>query len=69
MVMSMKRWVASTFNNKYGARRLQLNTGNLEKGFNREVMSYVQLLALGGSSMANQMTTDQQKSRMRTAAN
>jgi len=68
MVMSMKRWVASTFNNKYGARRLQLNTGNLEKGFNREVMSYVQLLALGGSSMANQMTTDQQKSRMRTAA-
>ena len=68
MVMSMKRWLTSTFNNKYGARRLQLNTGNLEKGFNREVMSYVQLLALGGSSMANQMTTDQQKSRMRTAA-
>lgn len=68
MVMSMKRWVATTFNNKYGSRRLQLNTGMVEKGFNREVMSYVQLLALGGSSMANQMTTDQQKSRMRTAA-
>jgi hypothetical protein len=68
MVMSMKRWLATTFNNKYGSRRLQLNTGNVEKGFNREVLSYVKLLALGGSSMANQMTTDQQKSRMRTAA-
>ena len=68
MVMSMKRWLATTFNNKYGSRRLQLNTGNLEKGFNREVMSYAKLLALGGSSMVNDMTTDQQKSRMATAA-
>ncbi len=68
MVMSMKRWLATTFNNKYGSRRLQLNTGNIEKGFNREVGSYLRLLALGGSSMANETVTDQQKSRMRTAA-
>lgn len=68
MVMSMKRWLATTFNNKYGSRRLQLNTGNIEKGFNREVMSYAKLLVLGGTSIANQATTDQQKSRSRTAA-
>jgi len=68
IVMSMKRWLATTFNNKYGSRRLQLNTGNIEKGYNREVLSYLRLLVLGGSDMANQATTDQQKSRMRTAA-
>jgi hypothetical protein len=68
IVMSMKRWVTTTFNNKYGDRRLQLNTGNIEKGFNREVMSYAKLLILGGTSMANQATTDQQKSRAQTAA-
>ena len=67
-VMSMKRWLATTFNNKNGSRRLQLNTGNIEKGYNREVLSYLKLLALGGSSMANQATTSQQKSRMGTAA-
>lgn len=67
-VMSMKRWLATTFNNKNGSRRLQLNTGNVEKGYNREVLSYLKLLALGGASMANQATTAQQKSRMRSAA-
>jgi hypothetical protein len=68
MVMSMKRWVATTFNNKYGSRRIQLNTGNIEKGFNREVLAYTKLLVMGGTSMANDTTTDQQKSRMKTAA-
>jgi len=68
MIMSMKRWVATTFNNKYGSRRIQLNTGNIEKGFNREVLAYTKLLVMGGTSMANDTTTDQQKSRMKTAA-
>lgn len=68
MIMSMKRWVATTFNNKYGSRRIQLNTGNIEKGFNREVLAYTKLLIMGGNSMANETTTDQQKSRMKTAA-
>jgi hypothetical protein len=64
----MKRWVATTFNNKYGSRRIQLNTGNIEKGFNREILGYTKLLVMGGTSMANETTTDQQKSRMKTAA-
>ena len=68
IIMSMKRWVATTFNNKYGSRRIQLNTGNIEKGFNREILGYTKLLVAGGFSMASETTTDQQKSRMKTAA-